>query len=1008
MSKKATIPPARSVSDEWRAGSLSKLTFSWVFPLLRLGAKRPLQREDLGFANPSDEVKQHAERLEACLRATDGKSLRALIKAFFSHMTKGALCKGLGDSAAYAQLWAVKTIITYAEMRETGVVEGTVAWPARTIASYFTNAPAAVASPGAPRVVDLAVLLLIIGPMVSGIGLHWFYHYVMIDGLHARSALKSVLFRKLLRVPAVGGNNADGSITAATDGHLTGGLSGPAKGKKEDGGSGKLLNLQNGDARAVENVYHMCVYWIFVPIQIAIYLFVLSQEIGAAAAVGLACMSLAVPAQVLLSGHMKKAQGSLLSASDRRMRGVKETVLGIQAVKTFGWERAFGERVRQAREEELKHNSRVQRLSAISNAVMEAVPIVCALASLASYGLFYPESPLTASRAFVSLLVFNQLRMPLMILPFTIFVTIGGLAAVKRIDEFLGGAEVEPLPDHSNGGGNGSSDGPAVVIEGGVFRWPKSLVERPTAAKPNATIDEEAVAGAPMAEGATTAPFQLGGGEGAPVDLQCAPGLTVILGKVASGKSALLNACLGEMSLVSGAVSVRGRVALCAQTPWIFNASLKENVLFGTPYDAARYQRVIGACALEADLAALPSGDATEIGERGVTLSGGQKARVSLARALYADADVYLLDDVLSAVDAHVGRHLVDRALGAMLVAKGRTVLLASHQLSVIDRADRVVILSGGHVAFDGPPAVCRASEAFAAIRGEHDGEGDLTMAAPASVPPPPRPEAEPSVEAPADGAGASNKGAGKGGGGGDDGNAGGDDECGGVEVQAADLGKLTAAEDRETGSVSMRVLTTYGRLGGCALAALALSLLVAKSGAAVGCQGWVAVWTGKASSPARGNATAALGAYEPSAAYAPFANAHDETMWYISIYALLSLAALLFVLVQQLSCVALSIKASARVHAQAFRAISRAPLSFFETTPTGRILARFGNDMNVVDTMLMKSLNQSGSQFCVLIVVFVMNACLVPWLVVFSLPLFVVCTRRPPHRAPPCTCPPS
>ena len=122
----------------------------------------------------------------------------------------------------------------------------------------------------------------------------------------------------------------------------------------------------------------------------------------------------------------------------------------------------------------------------------------------------------------------------------------------------------------------------------------------------------------------------------------------------------------------------------------------------------------------------------------------------------------------------------------------------------------------------------------------------------------------------------------------------------------------------------------------------------------------------------------------------------------------LLSLAALLFVLVQQLSCVALSIKASARVHAQAFRAISRAPLSFFETTPTGRILARFGNDMNVVDTMLMKSLNQSGSQFCVLIVVFVMNACLVPWLVVFSLPLFVVCTRRPPHRAPPCPCPPS
>jgi ATP-binding cassette, subfamily C (CFTR/MRP), member 1 len=446
---------------------------------------------------------------------------------------------------------------------------------------------------------------------------------------------------------------------------------------------------------------------------------------------------------------------------------------------------------------------------------------------------------------------------------------------------------------------------------------------------------------------------------------------------------------------------------------------LPHQVLFGAPHDAARYQRVLEACALEADLAALPSGDATEIGERGVTLSGGQKARVSLARALYADADVYLLDDVLSAVDAHVGRHLVDQALGATLVANGRTVLLASHQLSVIDRADRVLILRDGHVAFDGTPASCRASEAFAAIRGEHDSEADLSMGAV------PRWTATPEVglvyvkegapAAPADGASSKGVGAGsRGSEGVDGGDSGGSEAQGGQsavmsaqEGASADLGKLTAAEDRETGSVSMRVLATYGRLGGSALAALALALLVLKSGAAVGCQGWVAAWTAKtsspakASSPASANATSALGLgpHEPPAAYAPFAIAQDETMWYISIYALLSLGALIFVLVQQLSCVTLSINASARVHAHAFRAISRAPISFFETTPTGRILARFGNDMNVVDTMLMKSLNQSGSQFCVLIVVFIMNACLVPWLVAISLPLIVVCTRPTPQR---------
>ena len=153
---------------------------------------------------------------------------------------------------------------------------------------------------------------------------------------------------------------------------------------------------------------------------------------------------------------------------------------------------------------------------------------------------------------------------------------------------------------------------------------------------------------------AGTTPFELGGGGygASPIDLKLSAGLTVVVGAVASGKSALLNACLGEMTRVQGSVTLRGRVALCTQTPWIFNATVKENVLFGSPLDEERYQRVIAACALSLDLAALPSGDRTEIGERGVTLSGGQKARVSLARALYVDADVYLLDDVLSAVDS--------------------------------------------------------------------------------------------------------------------------------------------------------------------------------------------------------------------------------------------------------------------------------------------------------------------------------------------------------------------
>ena len=149
-------PPPRSVSDEWRAGPFSKLFFSWVFPLLRVGAKRPLLREDLGSANRHDEVEQHALRLEACLAT--GKARQALRAAFSRHMLKGAICKGVGDAVNYLSLWAVKCIITHAE--------SVLAWPSRPAFSYFV----ATATTG-PRVVDFAVLSLIMGPIVSGVSL---------------------------------------------------------------------------------------------------------------------------------------------------------------------------------------------------------------------------------------------------------------------------------------------------------------------------------------------------------------------------------------------------------------------------------------------------------------------------------------------------------------------------------------------------------------------------------------------------------------------------------------------------------------------------------------------------------------------------------------------------------------------------------------------------------------------------------------------------------------------
>ena len=156
-------------------------------------------------------------------------------------------------------------------------------------------------------------------------------------------------------------------------------------------------------------------------------------------------------------------------------------------------------------------------------------------------------------------------------------------------------------------------------------------------------------------------------------------------------QSSLLNVLMGELSPLSGSIGVVGKVAYASQEAWVFSGTVRQNVLCGLEYDVKRYQRVVKACALEKDFCLLPDGDRTTVGEKGVSLSGGQKARLNLARALYIDADIYLLDDPLSAVDTHVGRHLFDKSINGFLRNKIR--VLVTHQLQYLQEVDQIVVL---------------------------------------------------------------------------------------------------------------------------------------------------------------------------------------------------------------------------------------------------------------------------------------------------------------------------
>eukprot|EP00958_Prasinococcus_capsulatus_P017639 scaffold2004_cov420-Prasinococcus_capsulatus_cf.AAC.4 len=338
------------------------------------------------------------------------------------------------------------------------------------------------------------------------------------------------------------------------------------------------------------------------------------------------------------------------------------------------------------REKEVKQAYRVNFLTISLKFFFSMNPMLVSLTGFAVYCAL--GKTLVAAVAFPALTLFDQLRFPLTMVPRQVAQVVTARVSVNRIEAFFAMEEMTPSHQHSR---KSSVPIGAVQVSDATFTW-GSLREKPTLRNISLVID---------------------------------PGwLVIIIGEVGSGKSSLLAALLGEMRKENGEVLMSGSVAYTSQDTWIANATVRDNILMGRPFDADRYQGVLRACALEADLQILPGGDHSEIGEKGINLSGGQKHRVALARAAYGDSDLVLLDDPLSAVDAHVGRHLFDACIRGLMVAKTR--LLVTHQLQYVPFADRVVLFKDGRVSeFDTYEALQRKGVDISGI-GVGEDENDV------------------------------------------------------------------------------------------------------------------------------------------------------------------------------------------------------------------------------------------------------------------------------------------
>jgi ATP-binding cassette subfamily C (CFTR/MRP) protein 1 len=588
----------------------------------------------------------------------------------------------------------------------------------------FSGAPA----PHIGRGLGFVFGILILQVTSSLCGNHFLYRGMMVGG-QTRAVLMTVIFDKAMRLSGrakAGGRPLEQPPPDIKPGSKaekkwykkllrkkTKGAPKDPAGIMGDGrgwSNGRIINLMSVDSYRVDQAsgfFHML--WT-APIQIILSLILLIVNLTYSAVAGFALLIVSMPLLARAIRSLLKRRMAINKITDQRVTLTQEILSSVRFVKFFGWEMAFLNRVFEFRNREIFSIQKLLATRNAINAISMSMPIFASMIAFIVYSV--TKHPLNPAPVFSSLALFNGLRMPLNFLPLVLGQVIDAISSLRRIQEFLLAEEAndDTVWDYENKN--------AIIMEHADFTWERTPSQDPergakgpmsysAAKKAKKAADKTAKKVAKQAKddakhGIAAAENDDANSELEPYNIQDM-NITIgrneligVIGSVGSGKSSLLAALAGDMRKTSGNVTYGASRAFCPQYAWIQNATVRENLCFGQKFDQTWYDQVVDACALRPDLDMLPAGDQTEIGERGITVSGGQKQRLNIARAIYFNADIVLLDDPLSAVDAHVGRHIMDSAICGLLKDKCR--ILATHQLHVIHRCDRIVWMENGRI----------------------------------------------------------------------------------------------------------------------------------------------------------------------------------------------------------------------------------------------------------------------------------------------------------------------
>uniref|UniRef100_A0A1B6EGY9 ABC-type glutathione-S-conjugate transporter n=1 Tax=Clastoptera arizonana TaxID=38151 RepID=A0A1B6EGY9_9HEMI len=916
-------PTVERLCPEVSASFPSKLTFSWFDSLALLGFKQPLEANNLWhlkYEDTSTEVVPLFEKYwsESVRKAANVPQHKA------SFLKRSGSVDIIGNSTGNTPTKHQASILPAL----------CKAFGPTFLFGSFLKLMQDLLSFVSPQILSLLIafikgkesmwrgylyaIVLLLAASCQTIFLAQYFFRMSIVGLRIRTALISAIYRKALRMS----NSARKESTV-----------------------GEIVNLMAVDAqRFMDLTAYLNMIW-SAPLQIALALFFLWQTLGPSVLAGLAVMIVLIPVNGVIASKAKGLQIRQMKNKDERVKLMNEILSGIKVLKLYAWEPSFEQQVLRIRNKEMKVLKQAAYLNAATSFIWACAPFMVSLVTFAVYVLVDENNVLDAQKAFVSLSLFNILRFPLSMLPMLISNMVQTSVSVKRINKFMNSEELDP-----NSVTHDHSEKDPLVMENGTFSWGDSQEDAVILRNINIRVKQGA--------------------------------LVAVVGTVGSGKSSLVSAFLGEMDRITGRVNTKGSVAYVPQQAWIQNATMKENIIFGKSFDQNSYNRIVKGCALQQDLDMLPAGDKTEIGEKGINLSGGQKQRVSLARAVYNDSDVYFLDDPLSAVDSHVGKHIFENVIGPKGILKKKTRVLVTHSITFLPEVDLILVMKDGTVSESGTYKELLAKKgAFSDFLIQHLQEVDEETESElddlkqqlieSNTELRKKFERQKSTESGSlrqrsnhseSGSVASlNRRR----------SSSSSEEKVPIEKKPGD--KLIEAEKAETGGVKKQVYLYYLKSVGGLLTIATIALNIVYQVFSIGSNVWLSEWSSDTSIIVNGTQDT------------------SKRDMYLGVYAGFGLGQVVTILVATLTLYLGLLSAARLLHYAVLINILRTPMEFFDVTPVGRILNRFSKDVEAVDQTLPDVIRGWLSCFMSVVATMVVISSITPIFLVVIIPIGII-----------------